>query len=91
VKADPAIHISFPTAGLQLDVGDVSQVIVTLEHKEGVLWLPPQAVRSFDGRRFVVVQEGVRQRRVDVKVGIVTLDRVEITEGVKEGDIVIGQ
>ena len=55
------------------------------------LFLPPEAVRSFEGRRFVVVREGERERRVTVKVGIETEDRAEITEGVEEGDVIVGQ
>lgn len=91
VAADPAIHVGFPLGNRKLDVGDIAQVVLRLEQKPDALWLPPQAVRSFDNRRFVVVQDGTRQRRVDVKVGIVTLDRIEIKEGLKEGDVVIGQ
>jgi multidrug efflux pump subunit AcrA (membrane-fusion protein) len=59
--------------------------------KDNVLWLPPQALRVFDGRRFAVVQDGNDQRRVDVKVGIQTADRVEIEEGLEEGQTVVGQ
>jgi hypothetical protein len=76
-------------------VGDLVQVILTLSRKDDALWLPPQAVRAFEGRRFVVVKDGDRQRRQDVKVGIISTDRIEIVEdpveGLKEGDIVIGQ
>jgi multidrug efflux pump subunit AcrA (membrane-fusion protein) len=64
---------------------------IVLERKERVLWLPPDAVRAFEGRRFVVVQEGDRERRATVKVGIETTDKVEILEGVKEGHVVVGQ
>jgi multidrug resistance efflux pump len=71
--------------------GDMIRVTVVLERKDDVLWLPPQAIRTFEGRRFVVVQEGEGQRRVDVKVGIQGEDRVEIEEGLTEGQIVIGQ
>lgn len=71
--------------------GDMVRVTVTLERKGGVLWLPPQAIRLFDGRTFVVVQEGDGQRRVDVKVGIKGEDRSEIEDGLSEGLIVIGQ
>jgi hypothetical protein len=39
----------------------------------------------------VVVKDGDRQRRQDVKVGIISTDRIEIVEGLKEGDVVIGQ
>ncbi len=76
-------------AGFEL--GDLVQVRVQLEHKDAVLWLPPQAIRVFDGRRFVVVQDGDIQRRVDVKVGIQTPDRIEIEEGLDEGQVVVGQ
>jgi len=54
-----------------------------------VLWLPPQAIREFGGRKFVVLQEGDVQRRVDVKVGVVSDDRVEIITGLNEGQVVV--
>ena len=73
------------------ELGDLVQVRVELERKDSVLWLPPQAIRVFDGRRFVVVQDGEVQRRVDVKVGIQTPDRVEIEDGLDEGQVVVGQ
>jgi len=79
------------TKGQTLTPGAVAKIRVVLEHKENVLWLPPEAVRAFEGRRFVVVREGDRERRVTVKVGIETEDRVEILEGVKQGDLVVGQ
>lgn len=90
--ADPSLHISYDPGKLDLDIGDLAQVIVTLQRKEKVLWLPPQAIRTFQGRRFVVIEgEGGRQRRVDVKLGIESADKVEIVEGLKEGQKVIGQ
>ena len=76
---------------MNLEVGDLAQVVITLKRVEDALWLPPQAVRAFEGRRFVVVKDGDRQRRQDVRVGIVSLERIEILEGLKEGDIVVGQ
>ena len=72
-----------------LTLGDLVRVVATLEKRTGVLWLPPQAVRNFEGRQFVVVQDGNGQRRVDVKVGITGDDRLEITDGVTEGQIVV--
>lgn len=71
--------------------GNLVRITVVLERKDDVLWLPPQAVRTFEGRKFVVVQEGEAQLRVDVKVGIQSEDRVEIEEGLTEGQVVIGQ
>lgn len=92
INADPAYHISFDLpSDLTVDVGDLAQVVVTLKRQPEALWLPPQAVRTFEGRRFVVIKEGDRQRRQDVRIGIVSSERVEILEGLKEGDIVVGQ
>ncbi len=55
----------------------------------GVLWLPPQAIRVFEGREFVVVRDGDMQRRVDLKTGLKTVECVEIIEGLSEGQVVI--
>jgi len=73
------------------NLGDLVRITVELERKANVLWLPPQALRVFEGRRFAVVQDGEAQRRVDVTVGIQTQERVEIKEGLKEGQVVVGQ
>jgi macrolide-specific efflux system membrane fusion protein len=88
---DKSTRISVKTSpqDLGLGIGDIVQVNVVLQKKENVLWLPPQAVRTFEGRRFVVVQDGQGQRRVDVKVGLSNNDRLEILEGLTEGQIVL--
>jgi membrane fusion protein, macrolide-specific efflux system len=72
-----------------LTLGDLVRVQVILEKRDAALWLPPQAIRKFEGRRFVVVQDSDTQRRVDVKIGITSDDRVEILEGLEEGQVVI--
>jgi multidrug resistance efflux pump len=76
---------------LGFSMGDLVRVTAELERKQDVLWLPPQALRVFDGRRFAVVQEGDIQRRVDVTVGIQTEERVEIETGLELGQVVVGQ
>ncbi|KAB8140880.1 HlyD family efflux transporter periplasmic adaptor subunit [Chloroflexia bacterium SDU3-3] len=77
--------------GLELKSGQNVKIRIVLESKENALWLPPDAVRSFEGRRFVVVRTDQGDRRQTVKVGIETQDQVEITEGVEEGDVIVGQ
>ena len=91
-QEDKSTRISFDdTKGRQLESGQLAKVRVIIEKKDDALFLPPQAIRTFEGRRFVVVQdEEGRQRRVDVKVGIVSPDRVEILEGLEAGQVVIG-
>jgi multidrug efflux pump subunit AcrA (membrane-fusion protein) len=90
---DKSTRVALETAAAEvgLELGDLVRVTVMLERKGDVLWLPPQAIRTFEGREFVVVQEeGGAQRRVDVKIGIESEDRVEIEEGLSEGQVVIG-
>jgi RND family efflux transporter MFP subunit len=77
--------------GREFELGDIMRVRVALERRDDVLWLPPQAIRTFEGRDFVVIQDGAGQRRVDVKLGIESEDRVEIEEGLTEGQIIVGQ
>jgi len=88
---DNTVRISMDTdpAKLQLAIGDIVEVKVIIENKTGTLWLPPQAIRSFEGRQFAVVQDGSGQRRVDVKTGITNEDQVEILEGLTEGQVVV--
>jgi len=69
----------------------VVRVTIVLERKEDVLWLPPEAIRQFERGRFVIVRDGNRERRQPVRLGIETEERVEIVEGVAEGDIVVGE
>ncbi len=79
---DPAIARSFK-------MGELVQATVILESKKGVLWLPPLAIRTFEGRNFVVVKTDGLPRRVDVKLGIKNDEKVEILDGVQEGQTVV--
>ncbi len=69
----------------------MATVVIFLEQRDDVLWLPPTAVRSFQGRDFVVVQDGDLQRRVDVRIGLESEDRVELLEGAELGQVVVGE
>lgn len=88
---DETTHITLDetASDADYDVGELVHVTVAVERKDDALWIPPEAVRSFEGRDFVVVQDGEIQRRVDVEVGITGDDRVEIEAGLTEGEIVI--
>ena len=91
VDEDKSARISLEGDLSDLELGDLARVLIVLEKKDDVLWLPPEAIRTFQGREFVIVQEGDRQRRVDVTVGIESEDRVEILDGLEEGQIIVGQ
>lgn len=91
VGIDESVRISVDGDLTELDLGDLANVVVTLEEADNTLWLPPAAIRNFQGRRFVIVQDEERQRRVDITVGIEGKDRIEILEGLEEGQVVLGQ
>ena len=74
---------------VKLRLGEQLNVNVILEEKQGVLWLPPAAIRTFEGRNFVVVQTESTPRRVDIKTGLTNEDMIEVVDGLEEGQIVI--
>ena len=89
---DTAARVAFDDPDIALEMGELATVIITLEEKEDALWLPPAAIRSFQGRNFAVVQDDDgSQRRVDVRLGIESEERVEILEGLQRGQTVVGE
>ena len=70
--------------------GDKITATVRLANKEGVLWLPPDAIRSAGGRTFVIINSESGPKRVDVAIGLQARDMVEIVSGLTEGQVVLG-
>ena len=91
-EADRFVRISFddPAQVAELSIGERIEVAILLERHDDVLWLPPAAIREFNGRLFVVVQEGESQKRIDVKIGLQNENQIEIVSGVSEGQMVVG-
>lgn len=74
----------------ELPIGTLIDIDMPLQVRENVLWLPPAAVQTFQNRTFVIIQTPDGQRVVDVVIGLRTDDRVEIKDGLNEGDVVVG-
>jgi len=91
-EADSIVRISFddPTQVAELSIGERIEVAILLERHDNVLWVPPAAIREFNGRLFVVVQEGEIQKRLDIKIGLQNENQIEIVSGVSEGQSVVG-
>ena len=87
------VTLDEPARMARLQNGELLRITLVIEQKADVLWLPPQAIRTFEGRRFVVTQDdsaaGGGQHRVDIKLGIETEGKVEILDGLAEGQIVV--
>jgi hypothetical protein len=81
-------YVAFDTKGVIVSLGDPAEVAVELARRANVLWLPPQAIQN-DGRDYVVVEENGERKRIDIQVGVVSGDRVEILRGLTEGQVVL--
>jgi multidrug efflux pump subunit AcrA (membrane-fusion protein) len=90
-NSDSRVHVALDHEAIELELGVLADVTVVLQEKENALWLPPAAIRIFQGRNFVVVEKEDGQHRIDVRLGIKSERRVEIVEGVEEGQIIIGE
>lgn len=87
---DASARITVDDATLSLVSGETVTVIIQVATRENVLWLPPAALRTFQGSDFVLVQNGEVQQRVNIQIGLRSDDRVEIVSGLTEGQVVIG-
>ena len=89
-ETDRAVRISLdqPLQGSGLGLDATVKVRVQAASKANVLWLPPRYVRTFEERSFVIVVDQSGPHRVDVKTGLAGLERVEIVQGLSEGQVV---
>ena len=87
---NPSVVVTLDNTGLALTLGEAASVIVVVDEHTSTLWLPPAALRTFQGQDSVLVESSGVQRRVDVRVGLKSADKVEILEGLEEGQVVVG-
>jgi HlyD family secretion protein len=84
------VRISLPTPPGAVNLGDLANVSIDVQKKEGVLILPTTAIRVFGGRQFVeVLLPDGTNREVDIQTGISDDTNTEITKGLQVGDKVI--
>ena len=86
-----SIHLAIDGDAPPLIAGEFVNIEVVAAVRDDTLVLPDAAVRRFGGRTFVVVQDGDRQRRIDIRIGLESQGMVEVLEGLNEGDIVVGR
>jgi len=74
----------------RLKPGMTADLDISTETREDVIAIPQRAVISRDGQKVVRIEDGEVSREVTVRTGIRGTDgRIEIVEGLKEGDLVI--
>ena len=88
---DTSVHLRLDDVTVPLALGDAATVLAAIDTRENVFWLPPAALRQFQGESFVFVETNGVQRRVNVTLGVQSADRIEIISGLEEGQTVVGQ
>jgi multidrug efflux pump subunit AcrA (membrane-fusion protein) len=86
-----SIHLAVDGESPPLVAGEFINIEVVAAVRDDTLVLSDAAVRRFGGRTFVVVQDGDRQRRIDIRIGLESQGMVEVLEGLNEGDLVVGR
>ncbi len=83
--------ILYNAGDLEIGAGELAEVTIILDRREAVLWLPPSAVQFSGDRTFanLALPGEESARRIEVEVGLVTSERVEIVNGLEEGDTAV--
>jgi RND family efflux transporter MFP subunit len=76
-----------PTEGLV--PGMSVDVDIVVEQSEDALRVPAEAIFRSNGDAFVYRIEGSRARRIDVALGLETVNAVQVTEGLEADDVVV--
>ena len=70
--------------------GMSANVLITTEKKENVIAVPQGIVKTRDGKKFVMIQEGKNILEREVQTGIVSsLGQIEVISGLNNGDVVV--
>ncbi len=83
------VRVVAPNPDLAVLAGTHARVKLVLEAAHASLYVPEEAVRGGEGGSYVMVLDGERARKVEVGVGLHGDDGVEITDGLKDGELVI--
>jgi RND family efflux transporter MFP subunit len=91
---DPAtrtaqMEIEVPNPGFRLKPGMYARVRLTVERRPDALTVPSNAVVDADGKRGVFMVKDQIAKFVETKVGLSDGERIEIVDGLREGDRVI--
>jgi len=100
-NAGPQQRSERPEDYVQIDIGKIPEGVaretplsanVIIKRIENAVVIPPAALRTIGSRTYVqVVEPDGSKREVDVAVGLQTATQVEILEGLKPGQKVVGR
>jgi RND family efflux transporter MFP subunit len=83
------VEVEVPNPDLKIIPGVYASVTLTLEKRNQALVLPVQAISRTRGNSIVVVTAGNQVEERTIKLGLATPDKIEVLDGVKEGELVL--
>ncbi len=84
------VNVSFPNPPGVVNLGDLANVTIDVQRKDGVLILPTVAILSSGGKTYVhVLRKDGTTTEVYIQTGISDDTNTEITQGLAEGDVVL--
>ncbi len=80
------IRVEFSAPDLALEIGDLADLRIVVERKEGILTIPNVAIHSYFNRRYALVKEGESTIEVDITLGVTDGERTEVLAGLEEDE-----
>jgi HlyD family secretion protein len=77
-----------PELRKRIMVGMTANLEIIIYEKQDALMVPLSAVKEENGKRFLIRKKGEASEKVEVTTGYTTQDTVEITSGIKAGDLI---
>jgi RND family efflux transporter MFP subunit len=88
-KNSKTLLLDFVDAPSGVSYGQNVNLSLVISRKDDVVIIPRVALRSYQGRNFVHIQDGDVRREIDVERGDISSTEVEIKKGLREGMKVI--
>ena len=80
------VRVEFSAPDLALEIGDLADLRIVVERKEGILTIPNVAIHSYFNRRYALVKEGESTIEVDITLGVTDGERTEVLAGLEEDE-----
>jgi macrolide-specific efflux system membrane fusion protein len=90
-KYAKTIYFKLADSSVKPELNASAEIMIVLQKKENVLFIPKYGLSTFLGRNFVKVLEGESIKEMDVETGIESLTEIEIVKGLEEGQKIIVQ
>jgi len=82
------VNIFIEPHNLEIRQGMSADLTILILSKDNILKIPELTIYKKDGKKFVTVFEGGRQKEVEIKTGISNGESIEIISGLNEGQII---